>query len=72
MSNYYCTPLKGKAHMVQGAFHSVKDKIIEIKVTYHEIYGSSSSTRLEFWTKKPTYKDAPTIGWRNGKIALKD
>jgi len=72
MSNYYRTPLEGKAHMVQGAFHSVKDKIIEIKVTYHEIYGSSSSTRLEFWTKKPTYKDAPTIGWRNGKMALKD
>jgi len=62
MSNYYRTPLKGKAHMVQGIFHKVKDKIIEIKVTYHEIYGSSGGTRLEFWTKKPTYKDAKTIG----------
>ena len=72
MSNYYCTPLKGKAHRVQGAFHSVKDKIIEIKVTYHEIYGSSSSTRLEFWIKKPTYKDEPTFGLVDGKVASYD
>ena len=72
MSGYYFTPLKEAAHMVQGVFHSVKDKIIEIKVTYHEIYGSSGGTRLEFWIRKPTYKDASTFGLVDGKLASYD
>ena len=72
MSRYYFTPLKEAAHMVQGVFHGVKDKIIEIKVTYHEIYGSSGGTRLEFWIRKPTYKDASTFGSVDGKLASHD
>ena len=55
MDKYYYSPLKPE--MVQDVFHSVKDKITEIKVTYHEIYGLNGSTRLEFWVRKPTFDD---------------
>tara|TARA_R110001606_G_C15206912_1_gene632435 strand:- start:45 stop:845 length:801 start_codon:yes stop_codon:yes gene_type:complete len=54
MSKYYYSPIK--PHMVQDLWHANKDNIIEIKVTYHEIYGSSGGTRLEFWIKKPTHR----------------
>jgi len=70
MSKYYYSPMK--PHLVQDVWHANKDKIIEIKVTYHEIYGSSGGTRLEFWIKKPTYRDASTFGLVDGKLAGKD
>ena len=54
MNRYYYSPMKPE--LVQDNWNKVKDKIIEIKVTYHEIYGSGGGTRLEFWVKKPTYK----------------
>lgn len=49
MSRYYYSPMKPE--LVQDKWNKVKDKIIEIKVTYHEIYGSGGGTRLEFWVK---------------------
>jgi hypothetical protein len=70
MSEYYYSPLK--PHLVQDVWHANKDKIIEIKVTYHEIYGSGGGTRLEFWIRKPTYKDASTFGLVDGKLASHD
>ncbi len=70
MSKYYYSPLK--PHLVQDVWHANKDKIIEIKVTYHEIYGSNGGTRLEFWIRKPTYTDAPTIRLVNGKLTSHD
>ena len=68
MSKYYYSPMKPE--LVQDRWNKVKDKIIEIKVTYHEIYGLGGGTRLEFWTKKPTYKMSKTIGTIDGKIAF--
>ena len=70
MSKYYYSPMK--PHLVQDVWHANKDKIIEIKVTYHEIYGSGGGTRLEFWIKKPTYRMAKTFGRVDGKLAGED
>ena len=64
--NYY-SPLKPE--WVQGIFQSVKDKIIEIKVGTHPVFGEKL---IEFWTKKPTYRDAPTFGMVDGKLASYD
>ena len=69
MDKYYYSPLKPE---VQQNWKEQRDKIIEIKVTHHEIYGASGGTRLEFWTRKPTYKMSKTIGMVDGKIAFKD
>ena len=69
MDKYYYSPLKPE---VQQYWKKQRDKIIEIKVTHHEIYGASGGTRLEFWTRKPTYKMSKTIGMVDGKIAFKD
>jgi hypothetical protein len=70
MSKYYYSPMK--PHLVQDVWNANKDKIIEIKVTYHEIYGSGGGTRLEFWIKKPTYRMAKTFGRVDGKLAGED
>ena len=69
MDKYYYSPLKPE---VQQNWKEQRDKIIEIKVTHHEIYGARGGTRLEFWTRKPTYKMSKTIGMVDGKIAFKD
>ena len=69
MDKYYYSPLKPE---VQQNWKEQRDKIIEIKVTHHEIYGASGGTRLEFWTRKPTYKMSKTLGMVDGKLADKD
>ena len=69
MDKYYYSPLKPEVHQY---WIKQRDKIIEIKVTHHEIYGASGGTRLEFWTRKPTYKMSKTIGMVDGKIGFKD
>jgi len=69
MDKYYYSPLRPE---VQQNWKEQRDKIIEIKVTYHEIYGSAGGTRLEFWVKKPTYKMSKTLGMVDGKLAGKD
>jgi hypothetical protein len=69
MDKYYYSPLRPE---VQQNWKEQRDKIIEIKVTHHEIYGASGGTRLEFWTRKPTYKMSKTLGMVDGKLADKD
>ncbi len=69
MGKYYYSPLKPE---VQENWKKQRDKIIEIKVTHHEIYGASGGTRLEFWVKKPTYKMSKTLGMVDGKISTND
>ena len=67
MSKYYCSPLK--PNLVQGVWDKNKDKIIEIKVVLGPVFGEKT---FEFWTKKPTYKMAKTIGTVDGKISFTD
>ncbi len=69
MDKYYYSPLKPQ---IQDSWKKQRDKIIEIKVSYHEIYGAAGGKRLEFWTEKPTYKMVKTMGSVDGKIAFKD
>ena len=67
MDKFYYSPLKPE--LVQDVWKKQRDNIIEIKVTYHEVYGANGGKRLEFWTRKPTYKMSPTIGMVDGKFA---
>lgn len=67
MDKHYYSPIKSK--WVQDVFKSVKDKIIEIKIGTHPVFGEKL---IEFWTKKPTYRDAPTFGEVDGKLASYD
>ena len=70
MDKFYYSPLKPE--LVQDVWKKQRDNIIEIKVTYHEVYGANGKKRLEFWTKKPTYRMSKTLGMVDGKLAEKD
>jgi len=61
--NYY-SPLKPE--LVQDVFQSVKDKIIEIKIGTHPVFGEKL---IEFWIKKPTYSQHTTLRMLNGKLS---
>jgi hypothetical protein len=64
MNKNYYSPLKPE--MVQDVFHNVKDKIIEIKIGTHPVFGEKL---IEFWTKKPTYSQHKTLRMLNGELS---